>query len=131
MRELESRTKWRGKGVEDNKWHHGQLYHCTDENGVPCDEWYIDYVQVNKNTIGQYAQHDSVDKKEIYEGDYVTFEFYSLLKAGHEDESLSPLIERFEVVYDKVIGGLILKNEDFDMFIHEHDNLTVVGNIYD
>jgi uncharacterized phage protein (TIGR01671 family) len=123
MREI----KFRGKSLETGEWVYGDLltHEGKSFNGVVIRDWgakvqyYVQYYDIDLETVGQYTGLKDKNGREIYEGDIVTGLFNRTDIVGHiiYGSDATFFIKR------KGLYGIGLNNAE--------DWLEVVGNIYE
>lgn len=143
MREI----KFRGKDLGGEYWWYGSLAYFPDSQSahiIPCgtckgEHVICDFVEVQKDTVGQFTGILDVDGNEIYEGDVLCFgnpdsewEYDRCPFVIAEDNppyKVNWYLDRFALICAADDGA-----EDFD-YIDEktlvNKNFKVLGNIHD
>lgn len=126
--------KFRGKGIHNVEWYYGDL--LQNDNSGHCyivfnfvEQNYIDYsqfvqaIQVDPNTVGQFTGVYDKDGEEIYEGDVVEL----LLHTGEK--------EKLKCEYKVEKNGFRFISIDFNddcwYIVEENNTIEVIGNIHD
>lgn len=138
MREI----KFRGKEIDGERWWYGSLAHFPDSQSahiIPCgtckgDQVICDFVEVQKETIGQFTGLTDELGNEIFEGDIVEWTSnYRGIKSKHKRKNPKKTV--CEVVWSN--AGLRLRTEDFPnapwncRLLKRERHYNVLGNIHD
>ena len=136
--------KFRGESLKEPRWIYGDLLHAGTE---PSDEeWQIMFWDdeegwmqetVDPRTIGHFTGLYDQKRKEIYEGDIISYEFSdgsnALCIVGWNEEKVCfGIIERY--AYNWKLKGYYSHSFDADKFIGYRKGtikFEVVGNIHD
>lgn len=118
MREIE----FRGKDLKTGNWVYGDLLSNTPDGKcyIQPKDYFMDPIEVDKETIGQYTGLKDNHNNRLYENDFVIFhkDYFRLIK------------------YSDVMAGYIsmykLKKQFYPgCEINHYDDFEVVGNIFD
>ena len=139
------RYKFRGKEIDTGKWVYGGLFkepappQCFEKtledkywivypNPKYMPDWNLPYqmvrTDVDKDTIGQYTGLKDKNRKEIYEGDIVSFN----LKSDSEGQ---PNITGYIEYQTTFSGYRIMSLKGIFALDYNIKDIEVIGNIYD
>ena len=110
MRKIE----FRGKRLDNGEWVVGNL--------IQGDQSFIEGLEVDPETVGQFTGLHDTDGTEIYEGDVVDFVAYDAI--GNERGKEQGVV-RFEFCGYQ-IGGYDM----YDVLLND-DEVEIIGNIHD
>lgn len=110
MREI----MFRGKRTDNGEWTYGYLHYLNLSEPPTAFIGYIDKIQVDPETIGQFTGECDKHKRKIFEGDIVSI-------GTHFD------IVKFE------LGCFLMSQQAFcyEFTYQDFDKIEVIGNIYD
>lgn len=123
--------KFRGKTRVNGKWYYGSLVYSDEINTAIYFQIgsglvkIMDWVYVNKETVGQFSGLYDCNGKEIYEGDILKWEKDGLLyviKFWH-----GMFYASVEECNEGILGGFPLHS----LTEHEDRECEIVGNIFD
>ena len=120
--------KYRGKRVDDGKWMYGFYWYVEEHVNPELSKRHaiksikngIDF-EVKPETVGQYTGKNDDGGDELYEGDFVQFEYNFETHEGY--------IEWCETEY---VYTVVDEKSGLNFYLHEVDDaVTKIGNIHD
>jgi uncharacterized phage protein (TIGR01671 family) len=113
--------KFRGKRVDNGEWETGYYYKLGSQHFIKRDifSW-----EVIPETLGQYIGKNDIQGSEIYEGDFIEYQYVKYLK---------PIVIVTDVIWD--YNGFYIRNNQTRLIDARALDLSriykVVGNIHD
>lgn len=123
--------KFRGKTRVNGKWYYGSLVYSDEINAAIHFQIgsglvkIMDWVYVNKETVGQFSGLYDCNGKEIYEGDILKWEKDGLMYVVKFWDGM--FYASVKECNDGIFGGFPLHA----LTEHEDGKCKIVGNIYD
>lgn len=120
--------KFRGKRVDNGEWEYGDLW--QSKGRIDIVDMYSCVYPVDPETVGQYAERQDRNRKDVYEGDVVIVEFFtdSRCKKLKQKAVITFYADAWCVDMSPLYPNA---REGWIRCIAADDELEVIGNIYD